>query len=254
MYRAPVKRHQPVSAYFQWVATSILFTATVAAGGATIAAALGLMPYLNLPLQFGDTIYPQAGLIIQGAVVLLLLTILSAMPSGFRVLNLERSHRDFSISMSDVAEAYHFSHAADRADTFMLSSEYDAVKERMEYLRKHPDLAELEPEVLEAAAEMSYASRDIAQIYSDENVARARGFLKHRVEEIGLFEERIEHALTVSRELRRLTDEVEVEEAAMDSRLQRLEEEYGDLLTSLGFVRPKSGGNVVALPHATAAE
>ncbi|QFU07982.1 hypothetical protein PARPLA_02502 [Rhodobacteraceae bacterium THAF1] len=254
MYRTTAKRNQPISAYFQWVATAILFTATAAVAGATLAAAFGYLPYLTLPLQFGDVVYPQAGLVVQFAVVLLLLTILSAMPSGFRVLRLERSHRDFAISMSDVAEAYHFCHQADRADTFKLSSEYDSVKERMNYLRYHPDLAELEPEVLEAAAEMSYASRDIAQIYSDENVARARGFLAHRVEEIGLFEERIEHALTVSRELRRLTQDVEIEEAAMESRLAQLEDEYGDLLSTLGFVRPMKGGNVIALPHATAAE
>ena len=249
-------RKQPASAYLQWIAMGVLFVAAIAIAGATVAGFLGLLPFLHLPLQFGDTIYPQAGLMVQAGVALILLALSSAMPSAFRVLQLERSHRDFAISMSDVAEAYHFCHAADRADTFQMSSEYDAVKERMIYLRDHPDLGELEPAILEAAAEMSYASRDLAQTYSDENVARARGFLRHRREEIGLFEDRIEHALSVSRELRRKILDVETEEAAMDSRLTQLEEEYGDVLTSLGFVRPKRGehANVVSLPHATAAE
>ncbi|SPJ23990.1 DNA repair protein [Palleronia abyssalis] len=244
----------PISAYFQWIATTLIFLACIAATGATVAGMLGYLPTLTMPLQFGDTIYPEAGLLIQIGLVLFLLTVLCALPAGFRVLRLERTHRDFTISMSDVAEAYHLCHAADREGVFRIASEYDAVKERIVFLRSHPNLRELEPEVLEAAAEMSYASRELAEIYSDENVSRAQGFLRHREEEIALFEDRIDHALSISRELRRHKETVEVEEAAMESRLQALQEEFGDLLDELGFSRTRQPANVIALPHATAAE
>ena len=244
----------PISVYFQWVSAGILFAVTIAAFVATIAGFLGFMPLLTLPLQFGDVVYPQAGAALQIGFVVLLVAICSTLPSGFRVRRLETSHRDFSICMSDVAEAYQFCHAADREGVFNLATEYDAVKERIMFLRSHPDLRELEPEILEAAAEMSYASRELAEIYSDENVSRARGFLKHREEEIALFEDKIDRALSVSRELRRHKEAVEVEEASMENRLHSLEEEFGTLLTELGFSRSRRPANVVALPHATAAE
>lgn len=244
----------PISAYFQWVSAGILLVVTLAAFAATIAGFLGFLPLLTLPLQFGEVIYPQAGAAIQVGAVVLLVAICSTLPSGFRVSRLENSHRDFSMCMSDVAEAYQFCHAADREGVFNLGTEYDAVKERIMYLRSHPDLRELEPEILEAAAEMSYASRELAEIYSDENVSRARGFLKHREEEIALFEDKIDRALSVSRELRRQKEAVEVEEAAMENRLHALEEEFGGLLSELGFSRTRTPGNVISMPHATAAE
>lgn len=244
----------PISVYFQWISAGILLAATMAAFAATVAGFLGLMPMLNLPLQFGDIVYPQAGAAIQVGLVVILVAICSTLPSGFRVRRLETSHRDFSICMSDVAEAYQLCHAADREGVFNLATEYDAVKDRIMFLRSHPDLRELEPEILEAAAEMSYASRELAEIYSDENVSRARGFLKHREEEIALFEDKIDRALSISRELRRQKEAVEVEEAAMENRLHTLEEEFGGLLNELGFSRSRTPANIISLPHATAAE
>ena len=44
-----------------------------------------------------------------------------------------------------VARAYRHAHAADRAGVFALSSEFDAMRARLEHLRKHPDLSHLEP-------------------------------------------------------------------------------------------------------------
>jgi hypothetical protein len=148
--------------------------------------------------------------------------------------------------MSDVAEAYRVCHAADRKGAFTLSEQFDAVKERIAYLRNHPDLGNLEPDILETASEMSFASRDLAETYSDENVARARGFLAHRQEEIALFEDRFERALNTCRELRRQRDSVALDEDMMDSRLRQLEDEFGDLMAELGYSRSRD--NVIALP------
>lgn len=248
------RRRNDIAAYAQTASMALLTGAGLALTGATIAAALGLLPFLALPLQFGDTVLPQAGMVVQIGVVLLLLCIAAALPSGLRVLRLERSHRDFSVCMSDVADAYHAAHAADRAGAFGLGAEFDAVKERIMHLRRHPDLRAAEPEILEIAAQMSFTSRDLAQTYSDENVARARGFLSHREEEIALFEGRIRKAVAVSAELRDRIAAIETAERDNDVRLRALEEEFGDLLADLGFSRPRHDGAIISLPRATAAE
>lgn len=241
-------------AYAQLAASAVLILGTLAMLAATVAAAFGYLPFLQMPLRFGDVLIPQAGIFVQSGVVLLLCAICAFLPSGFRVLQLERSHRDFAMCMSDVADAYHASHAADRAGAFRLGSEYDAVKERILFLRQHPDLGAAEPQILELASQMSYTSRDLAQIYSDENVSRARGFLRHRQEEIELFEDRIHRARDISHELRDHLGQVEKAEKRNDARLADLESEFGDLLDRLGFRRHDRDGNVIALPSVTAAE
>ena len=97
--------------------------------------------------------------------------------------------------MADVAEAYHHAHAGDRQGVFRLSSEFDQVRERIEYLRDHPDLKLLEADVLTLAAQMSQQSHRLAEIYSDERVARAKDFLQQRQEEAEEQQRRIVEAL-----------------------------------------------------------
>ncbi|SFP20260.1 hypothetical protein [Tranquillimonas alkanivorans] len=235
----------------QWLASVLIGAAAVAAVGACIAAALGYLPWLTLPLTFGDTTYEEAGRFVQIGIATLLVALASALPSGFRVLSLERSHRDFSICMSDVAEAYRICHAADRAGAFTLSHEFDAVRERIRFMRDHPDLRSLEPRILEAAAQMSTVSHEMAETYSDENIERARGFLRQRQDEIEDFRDRIVEATSQCHELRRWLEQVELEESIMESQLTQLEEQLGETLEKLGFVRER--GNVVPM-SATAAE
>lgn len=242
--------------YVQGIATAILALAAAGVILATVAAAFGLLPWLSLPLTFGDTVYPQAGVAIQAGFAALLLLLLAFIPSAARVMRLEATHRDFSICMSDVADAYAACHRADRAGAFTLASEFDSVKERIAFLRQHPDLGNLEPDVLEAAAQMSHTSREIAEIYSDENVARARSFLRERMEEIETFRDRISEANTQCHELHRYLDQVEIEEDINASQLKRLEDQFGETLSKLGFSRVSSrpAPNVVSMPSATAAE
>ncbi|WOI57320.1 DNA repair protein [Palleronia sp. LCG004] len=243
-YITPNTSHRAV-ATLHWIATITVATLAVSLAALTLAGFLGWLPLLRMPLQFGDTTH-EAGGFVQTGLSILLLLIAACLPSGWRVLALERTHRDFSISMSDVAEAYRICHAADRGDAFTLREQFDAVKERILYLRRHPDLGHLEPDVLETAAEMSYASRELADTYGDENLARARSFLAQRREEIAQFEERIDSALAACKDLRRERDTVTIEEEMQQSRLSRMAEEYGDLLAELGFTRPRA--RVVALP------
>ena len=161
----------------------------------------------------------------QIAVSVLMVCLVFFLPSSFRVMRLETSHRQFMIRMEDVARAYAVAHSADRAGIFHAQSEFDAVRERLAHLRDHPDLQGLEPEVLEVAAQMSRISEDLARTYSDDRVARARAFLTQRQQEIALFEERLDAAKVVHGEIRHWLHRVETDEAVARSQLERLKTE-----------------------------
>lgn len=78
--------------------------------------------------------------------------------------------------MTDVSRAYGAVHVADRGDVFRLSKEFDSVRERLAYLRDHPDLSSLVSTVLEVAAQMLHVSNELAEVYSNDHVTRRRIF------------------------------------------------------------------------------
>ncbi|MGR3630638.1 MAG: DNA repair protein [Limimaricola soesokkakensis] len=214
---------------------TVLALAAAAALAATIAATLGYLPWLQLSASFGETALPWAGMALQIFLTGLLVTLVFFLPSSGRVLSLEKSHRDFRISMDDVARAYHVAHTADRAGVFTMSSEFDAVRERLAFLRDHPDLGHLEHDVMEVAAQMGEQARNLADIYSDEKVARARKFLTQRQEDAERQQERIVEALHICRELKRWSDQVELEESVVASQLAQLDDQLRTILPELGY-------------------
>lgn len=214
--------------------TLVLITiAAIASVGATLLAGFGVLPWLSLTAGFDGQIYPQAGMVAQIVLTALILMMAFYLPANTRMLALERSHRDFAVNMNDVVRAYHASHAADRGGNFKLSSEFDEVKERLTFMRNHPDLGALEPEVLELAAQMSQVSHELAETYADDKVDRARTFLKQRQQELALFNERLDDAKIIMQELRQWTRDVEIEESVARSQMSRLREELFDLLPEL---------------------
>lgn len=217
---------QPISA----IAMCILAIALVAY---TISCGLGHSAWLHLPLTFGNTTYADAGIFVQSGVTAFAASMLFYLPSNMRVMALETSHRRFLITMDDVTGAYHQAHRADRENTFKLKSEYDSIRERMAFLNQHPDLAELEPNVMEVAAQMSHVSRQLAETYSDKNVIRARDFLIQRQEEIETFNERLDAAKATTLELRKWLGQVEMDEAVANAQLARLREELRELMPEL---------------------
>ncbi|WP_334061282.1 DNA repair protein [Limimaricola cinnabarinus] len=235
---------QPKTAAFatramQLLAMTILGLAAAVALAASVAAALGYLPWLELTASFGETALPWAGMALQLFLTALLVTLVFFLPSSGRVLALENSHRNFRISMDDVARAYHVAHTADRAGVFTMSSEFDAVRERLAFLRDHPDLGHLEHDVMEVAAQMGEQARDLADIYSDEKVARARKFLAQRQEDAERQQERIVEALHVCREMKRWADQVELEESVVASQLAQLDDQLQTMLPELGFEPPR---------------
>ncbi|OIQ69181.1 hypothetical protein GALL_492210 [mine drainage metagenome] len=167
----------------QTIALACLAALALAALTLTVLAALGVEPWLTLNASFGGHDLPKAGLYAQIGVTLLLVSLCFFVPANARMMRLERSHRSFTLSMNDVVQAYALAHKSDRAGVFTLSSEFDSVRERIAHLRQHPDLAALEPDVLEVAGQMSHVARNLARVYSDEAVARAKAFLQQRQEE-----------------------------------------------------------------------
>ncbi len=210
----------------------LICAAALGAVVATSLSALGVWPWLSMQAGFvGGPI--DAGVYIQIGLTCLILMLAFYLPSNARMMALENAHRKFSLNMEDIAHAYQVAHAADRSGAFALASEFDAVKERMAFLRDHPDLQALEPEVLETAAQMSQVSQELAETYGEDRVRRARTFLQQRQEEVELFQKRIEDAQTILHELSQWTRDIEIEESIAKSQLGRLRDELFELLPEL---------------------
>ena len=216
-------------------------------------AAFGAAPWLELPVSIGGTTYDQAGMYTQIAGTVLAVLLCVYLPSNARIMQLENSHRRFEIGMQDVARAYAIAHSADRENLFQLSSEFDAVRERLAYLRTHPELESLEPALLEIAAQMSHISRELADVYATDKVERARAFLKQRQEEVAQFNIRLEKAKALTTELRHWVHEVELEESVAASQLQRLQDELRTILPELGHEEIlRADGTVIDIPRKAA--
>ncbi|WP_298290397.1 DNA repair protein [uncultured Litoreibacter sp.] len=245
-----------VQQFFQKVALVAVVGFSVVVLGATLAAALGLAPWLSFTASYGETVVPYAGMITQLFLAALAISLCFYLPSNRRILELEKSHRNFHISMEDIARAYAIAHKADREELFSMSSEFDAVRERIMFMREHPELETLEPSVLEVAAQMGREARELAEIYSDEKVGRAKTFLKQRQEEIEQYRERLNLAQQTVKDLKRWSQQVHVEDSVVQAQMNRLEADLAEILPLLGYEMMAEGApepeNVVALQPAQA--
>jgi hypothetical protein len=220
---------------------------------ATVMAALGAMPWLHFSADFNGVHYDNAGQIAQITLTAIAILMCFLVPMNGRIMRLETSHRKFEIGMQDIARAYAVAHGADREGLFQLSSEFDAIRERLAYLRDHPDLGDLEPALLEVAAQMSFISKELAEVYSDEKVTRARAFLTQRQQEVEAFNTRIENAKRICQELHHWAHEVELEESVAASQLQRLRDDLRDILPEFGRQdMARTDGTIVPLPEKAA--
>jgi uncharacterized membrane protein len=186
----------------QRLAVAAFVFAAIVLSTVTGMAALGFMPWLQFSADFNGIHYGNAGQIAQITLTAVVILMCFLIPMNGRIMRLENSHRRFEIGMQDIARAYAVAHGADREGVFQLSSEFDAVRERLAYLRDHPDLGDLEPSLLEVAAQMSFISKELADVYSEEKVSRARAFLSQTQQEVDAFNSRIEKAKQVCQELR----------------------------------------------------
>lgn len=221
----------------QRIALCLLIAAAIGLSGYSIACATGIAPWPQIGVITGENAQdwgPPLTLAATG----LALSLLFFVPGQARIMALETSHRSFHMGMQDVARAYALAHASDRAGAFTLKREFDSVRERIAFLRDHPDLSELEPSVLELAAQMSHVSNELATVYSDRNVDRARDFLVARQQEVETFNERLEAAKQIVREVRPWIDTLELEEATARSQLDRLKTELREVLPEIWATEP----------------
>ena len=219
----------------QSVAHGLVVVFALGTIAATLLSALGVLPWLDLSPLLGLPVAAHVGTGVQIGLAAFLLILCLFLPANARMSRLERSHRSFAMGLEDVAQAYRLAHAADRAGVFALSGEFAAMRARIEYLKTHPDLAELEPELLQLAAEMSYQTRDLARTYSDIRVNRARDFLKQRQEEVQTLTDRIAIARRTVEDLRRWLTDIEAEERQAELQIKRLEADLRDILPQLGY-------------------
>ncbi|MBU2868643.1 DNA repair protein [Pacificibacter marinus] len=215
----------------QGLLIALALTATIA----TVLSFLGVIPWLSLNLISASDESLAIGIWVQSLGTALLIGLCAFLPGVHHIQRLERSHRDFKLSMDDVARAYQISHAEDRSGVFALSSEFEDMRDRLDRMRKHPDLGHLEPEILELAAQMSHMTRDLALVYSEPKVARAKEFLRHRQEELDRFNENLSLALTVTQELQRWQNDVEASELEANRQMDRLEKDLKEILPQLGY-------------------
>jgi len=222
---------------FQRLAVALFAIAAVAITVSTVMAALGLWAWVELPISYAGEPIEKAGMYAQIGLTFLAVGLCFFLPTNRRVMQLETSHRQFSMNMDDVTRAYGAVHAADRGEVFQMSSEFDSVRERLAYLRDHPDLSTLEPALLEVAAQMSHISRELATVYADEKIERARNFLKERQEEVNLFNSRLDQAKGITTEMKHWLHEVELEESVAAAQLDRLRAEMREIMPELGIDR-----------------
>ena len=216
----------------------------------TVLSATGVWPWLDMKMSFGGQTYDNAGQYVQVSFTVFALMLTFFLPSSRRVMALENSHRAFSMGVEDVARAYHVAHAGDRSTSFQLSPEFDTMRERLAYLRDHPDLGAMEPEILELAAQMSFISRELAETYSDENVARARDFLRQRQQEVERFNARLEQAKEIHQELKHWLTNVELEESVAAAQLERMRDELYVIMPEVLIEEAPRARKVIDLPRA----
>jgi hypothetical protein len=215
---------------------------------ATALALMGVLPWPEIILFWNQTQLATAGMWMQIALTVFAITLCFFLPSNARIMRLETSHRRFNIAMEDITRAYIAAHAADRDGTFQLTDEFEQMRTRLAFLRDHPDLGDLEPELLELAAQMSFQARDLAERYSDKRVARARGFLEQRQQELERFNERLEDAKAINAEFRLWLNRIELEESVATSQLERLLNEFEKLLPELNAPVEVTDSKVAMLP------
>lgn len=242
------------AALLQRLAFGLVIFLSAASVGYTVLSLIGVAPWLEMNASLGGAPIENAGIWAQAGLTVFAMMLAFYLPTARRVIQLENSHRSFHLGMQDVAQAYHHAHSADRRGVFHLSSEFHSVRERLLYLRDHPDLGSLEPEVLELAAQMSHVSQELADTYSDDAIDRARAFLKQRQQEVDTFNARLDQAKAISTEIKRWLHEVELEESVAAAQLERLRDELHEALPELGSVRyvapSTDDDNIAQLPRA----
>jgi hypothetical protein len=219
----------------------------------TVLDASGQLHWQQLMHPIERYVVNDNGIVLQISICLFLVLAALLLSTLSRLARLERLQKTSALSLPDIATAYRLSHAADRKGAFALVGEFDQMRLRMDHLRNHPDLQDLQDDLLQIAAQMSMQTRDLARIYSDENVKGATDFLRQRQLDVQALSDQLTIARTTCDELLACSNTVDADDDQIRQHIEQLEHELKDILPSLGFspiaARPRHG-NVVALQKA----
>lgn len=214
--------------FAQMLAAGALAATALGMLAVTALSTAGVLPWLELQLSFGAPM-PLAGVGVQIGATLLLLVLASYIPASFRVAKLEMSHRRFEVGMDDVTRAYRAAHMADRAETFEIRREFDAVRQRYKFLKDQPDLKDIDDELLVIAAQMSETSRDLAERFSDRRIARVREGLQRRAEDAESLEAQLLAIRAENEKLAKMRTDAEMSESAFRKQVDVLQAEFASL-------------------------
>ena len=214
--------------FVQMLAAGTLAASALALLAVTALSAAGVLPWLELQVNFGTPL-PLAGIGVQIGTTLLLLVLASYIPASYRVAQLEMAHRNFEVGMDDVTRAYRAAHMADRAETFEIRREFDAVRQRYKFLKDQPDLKDIDDELLVIAAQMSETSRDLADRFSDRRIARVREGLERRAEDAQSLESQVRAIRNEKDKLTKMRGEAEVSESEFRRQVDALQDEFVSL-------------------------
>jgi len=221
----------------------------------TLIAIAGLAWWWLALIKLGHTIAPEVIItgIDRGETVVLLLAIMcscfpAAMWAGGQPLKRAELEHAFRVKMDDVVRAYYAAHAADRSGVFKLTGEFDAMRERMEWLSDHPELQALTPDLRLLGAQMSIVTRDLARRYSDEVVQEVDDLLTHSERDCDQFEEQVNRSLEAQAAIRTRVQKLDLRYATAYSQDSAVTEAIEQELEPLGLKLDKSSGsNVLTL-------
>ncbi len=206
-------------------------------------------PVLNVTLSDGSVhnAVPYLG----AAISFIGIVMLALVPGSKRVLTLEQTHREFKMTMDDVAGAFYAAFTADRDGIFKIKGEFDAIRARHEYLKSLPNLPSLEPDILLQAAQMSYVSEELARAYGTDAVERARDFLKSRQDEINRFSALLKSEEAELPVIRDLALTLRDQDRMNHETRNRLDEQLRELVAPLGYVKETARTTVLEFPSQT---
>lgn len=190
---------------------------------ATSLSAANILPWVGISATFGEASVVWAGPAVQIGFTALLLILVAYIPASYRVARLEYAHRKFEIDMDDVTKAYRAAHYADRAETFGMRREFDAIRERYKFLKTHPDLAQIDDDLLTIGAQMSEQTKALAETYSDRNLNRVRENLLQRREDADALEAKLAQIKADTAELELLRKGIGISDAELAARVASLQ-------------------------------
>lgn len=166
----------------------------------------------------------------------LLVSVVGLTLTAGQPLNQMQLRWDFSLRMEDVAKAYYAVHHADRSGIFQLPEQFDAVRQRMQWLQSQPELSNYESDVLLLAAQMSETTKSLASRYNDDTVKRAEQFLVQREQECERFEALVVEARSAYTTVQTKARKLQLQHETTSSELNALHEDMRRQLEPLGFV------------------